>query len=64
MKTLQLGVDKVFHTHLGMIYNMYTFDEHGLILEDVQRKDRQNWTSVERMCQQKTHECLAGMKNS
>ena len=42
VKTLQLGEDGVFHTHLGIIYNKYTFDEHGLKLEDVQRKDLQN----------------------
>jgi hypothetical protein len=51
VKTLQLGEDGVFHTHLTMIYNKYIIDEHGLQLEDVQRKDRQNWASVQRMCQ-------------
>ena len=43
VKTLQLDEDGAFHTHLRMLYNKYTFDEHGLKLEDVQRKDRQNW---------------------
>jgi hypothetical protein len=47
-----------------MIYNKYTIDEHRLQLEDVQRKDRQNWASVQRMCQRKTQECLAKMRNS
>jgi len=42
VKTLQLGEDGAFHSHLGMIYNKYTFDEHGVKLEDVKRKDRQN----------------------
>ena len=50
VKTLQLGEDGAFHSHLGMIYNKYTLDEHGLKLEDVKRKDRQNWASAQRMC--------------
>lgn len=64
VKTLQLGEDGAFHTHLGMLYNKYTFDDHGLKLEDVQRKDRQNWASAQRMCQRKTQQCLARMRNS
>ena len=47
-----------------MIYNKYTFDEHGLKLEDVKRKDRQNWASAQRVCQRKTQECLATTRNS
>ena len=64
VKTLQLGEDGAFHTHLGMIYNKYSFDQHGLKLEDVQRKDRENWASAQRMCQRKTQDCLAAMRNS
>ena len=62
--TLQLGEDGAFHTHLGMIYNKYTFEQHGLKLEDVQHKDRRNWASAQRMCQRKTQECLATMRNN
>ena len=64
VKTLQLGEDGAFHTHLGMIYNKYSFDQHGLKLEDVQQKDRQNWASAQRMCQRKTQDCLVAMRNS
>ena len=42
MKTLQLGEDRAFHTHLRMVYKKYSYNEHGLKLVDVQRKDRQN----------------------
>lgn len=45
VKILQLGEDRAFYTHLEMIYNKYSFDEHGLKLEDVKRKNRQNWAS-------------------
>ena len=38
VKTLQLGEDKAFYTHLEIIYNKYTFDGHGLKLKDVQHK--------------------------
>jgi len=42
IKTLQLREDRAFCTHFCMLYNKYTFDEHGLKLEDVQWKNRQN----------------------
>lgn len=36
--------------HVGMVYNKYTHDEHGLKLEDVRRIDRQNWALAQRLC--------------
>ena len=45
MRTLQLGSDVVTLTHLGLVYNKFSCDQHGLKLEDTNRKDQQNWVS-------------------
>jgi hypothetical protein len=42
VKTLHLGGDMVMYGHIGLVYQQYTFDKHGLKLEDVERTDRQN----------------------
>ena len=53
VRTLQLGADVVTLTHLGLVYNKFSCDQHGLKLEDTNRKDRQNWASAQRICQKK-----------
>ena len=42
VKVLQLGVDLLALEHVGLVYNKFTFDDHGLLAEDVQRSDCQN----------------------
>ena len=64
VRTPQLGADVVTLTHLGLVYNKFTCDKHGLKLEDTNRKDRQNWASVQRICQQRTRDCLALLRTS
>lgn len=43
IKTLQLGGDMAMHKHLGLLYQMYTFDQHGPKLEDIHQSNIQNW---------------------
>jgi hypothetical protein len=40
VRVLQLGGIVCCLEHVGQMYNKFTFDEHGLWLEDVNRKDR------------------------
>ena len=47
-----------------MVYNKFNYDQHGLKLEDINRKDRQNWASAQRICQKKTRDCLAELRMS
>ena len=42
VRTPQLGGDVVTLTHLGLVYNKFMCDQHGLKLDDTNRKDRQN----------------------
>ena len=42
VRVLQLGADICCLEHLGLVYNKFSVDEHGLKLEDINRSDRQN----------------------
>jgi hypothetical protein len=50
VRILQLGGDMCCLEHIGLVYNRFTFDKHGLKLEDIQRTDMQNWASAQRLC--------------
>ena len=41
-RTLQLGGDLCLHGHIELVFQQFGSDEHGLRMEDVDRKDRQN----------------------
>jgi hypothetical protein len=58
MRSLQLGAKTCFDEHIGLVYNKYTFDQHGLRLEDIQRTNRQKWAYIQRIYQLKVHNCL------
>ena len=64
VKTLQLGADVCFLDHLGQVYQKFTLDQHGLRKEDVQRTDRQNWGSAQRICAAKARSCLQLLRTS
>ena len=40
------------------------FDEHGLSLEDIHRKDRQNFKSAQCLCSRKVVDCLLPMQTN
>ena len=61
-RTLQLGGDLCLHGHIEQVYEQFTVEEHGLIAEDVERRDRQNWAAAQRLCQFKVRSCLAHMR--
>ncbi len=58
VKFSQLGVEICFLEHIGQIYNKYIFDQHGLKLGDRQRTNKQNWASIQKICQRKVQNCL------
>jgi hypothetical protein len=61
-RTLMLGGDVCMLEHVGAIYNKFTQDEHGLRQGDIDRTDRQNWASAQRLCQKKVTDCLAKVR--
>ena len=63
VKNLQLGADVCYLDHLGMVYQNFGIDEHGLCKEDVERTDRQNWASAQRICAKKARTCLHELRS-
>ena len=62
--TLRLGADMAMHQHICQVFNRFTVDEHGLLQEDYDKKDRQNWASAQRLCSQKVRDCLRSLRVS
>ena len=62
VRTLRLGGDLALHQHICQVFNRFTVDEHGLLQEDFDRKDRQNWASAQRLCSQKVRDCLRNLR--
>ena len=63
VKNLQLGADVCYLDHMGMVYQNFSVDEHGLRKEDVQCTGRQNWASAQRICAQKARTCLHELRS-
>lgn len=64
VRTLRLGGDLALHQHICQVFNRYTFDEHGLLQEDYERNDRQNWASAQRLCSTKVRDCLRRLRSA
>ena len=58
---LRLDGDLALHQHICQVFNRFTVDQHGLLQEDFDRKDRQNWASAQRLCSAKVRECLRSL---
>ncbi|KAL2621885.1 hypothetical protein R1flu_002090 [Riccia fluitans] len=39
--------------HVQLVYKLYSHDHHGLNIDDVMRRDRQNWAGPQRICSRK-----------
>ena len=50
--------------HVGMVYNKYSCDDHGLKQEDISKKDRQNWALAQCICQKKVRLYLSLLRCS
>ena len=46
-KTLNIGGHIVNMNHIDLVSKTFPVQEHGLRIEDVERKDRQNWSSAQ-----------------
>ena len=64
VRTLRLEVDLALHQQIYQVFNYFTVDEHGLLQEDYDRKDRQNWASAQRLCSEKVRNCLHSLRVS
>ena len=64
LELLRLDADMALHQQICQVYNRFTVDEHGLLQEDYDRKDRQNWASAQRLCSLKVRCCLCSLRLS
>lgn len=64
IRTLRLGGDLALHQHICQVFNCFTFDEHGLLQQNYDKKDRQNWASTQRLCSEKVRACLRSLRLS
>ena len=44
--------------HLQLVYDTFWHTEHGLGLDDISRRDRQNWRSVQKLTLLRVQNCL------
>lgn len=57
-RRLSLGGHIVHINHLWLVHDRFSIQEHGLRIEDLEREDRQNWASAQRMFFPQVQECL------
>ena len=53
-----LGNDLVTLNHVALVYQSFKVDDHGLQEGDIERKDRQNWRSSQRIAGRKVQNFL------
>ena len=57
-RVLMLGDYLVHMNQLQLVYEMFPIPDHGLGLNDVQRSDRQNWRSAQKLTFPQVRNCL------
>lgn len=57
-RVLMLGDYLVHMNHLQLVYEMFPIPDHGLGLNDIQRSDRQNWRSAQKLTFPQVRNCL------
>ena len=57
-RVLMMGTDIVHMNHLKLVYETFSHTEHGLGLDDINRRDRQNWRSVQKLTSLRVQNCF------
>ena len=57
-QVLMMGPYLVHSNHFLLILELFSFDRHGLTRDDVERRDRQNWRSAQRLGFIQVQECF------
>ena len=57
-RVLMMGNNIVHMNHLQLVYDTFSHNEHGLGLDDINRRNRQNWRSVQKLTLLRVHNCL------
>ena len=62
-RVLMMGKNIVHMNHLQLVYDTFSHTEHGLGLDDINRRDRQNWRSVQKLTLLRVQNCLQRLIN-
>ena len=57
-RVLTMGPYLEHMNHLKLVHDVFPLDEHGLGSSDIERRDRQNWASVQKLSFPKVRNCL------
>ena len=60
---LRMGEYFVHMNHLQIVSEAFPFADHGLGVSDIERRDRQNWRSPQKLTFPKIQECLEALIN-
>ena len=62
-RVLRMGEYLVHMNHLQLVSEVFPFVDHGLGISDIERRDRQNWRSAQKLTFPKIQECLEALIN-
>ena len=62
-RVLRMGEHLVHMNHLQLVSEVFPFADHGLGVSDIERRDRQNWRSAQKLTFPKVQECLEALIN-
>ena len=57
-RVMTMGRYVVLSNHILRVYRKFPFEQHGLSIDDVERSDRQNWRSAQKVAFLSVQECL------
>ena len=57
-RVLRMGPYLIHMNHIRLVYDVLPFELHGLGIDDVTRRDRQNWQSAQKLSMPKVQQCL------
>ena len=62
-RVLRMGECLVHMNHLQLVSEVFPFADHGLGRSDIERRDRQNWRSAQKLTFPKVQSCLEALIN-
>ena len=62
-RVLRMGEYLVHMNHLQLVSEVFPFADHGLGRSDIERRDRQNWRSAQKLTFPKVQSCLEALIN-
>ena len=62
-RSMRMGVNLVHLNHVRAVYEKFEFIDHGLLSTDIERDDKQNWRSAQRLSFSNVRKLLSQIGN-